>query len=65
MRYIQYEKSIEKLRKLRKKKFGLDKAVIGLTVSDHSIVQRIHQLYQKTLKIFKADIEMWMEYFEW
>ena len=68
-RYIAYETALEKLRKKRKKRLGLDVAPAagqkGITLSDYSIVRRIHSLYQKGLQKFKGDIDFWIQYFEW
>ncbi len=65
IRYIAYEAGLESLRRLRKKRLGLDSAEVGLTLSDYSIVRRVHNLYQKTLKKFKGDVELWIQYFDW
>ncbi|KAH6596718.1 hypothetical protein BASA61_003412 [Batrachochytrium salamandrivorans] len=69
LKYIEYEINLEKLRKKRKLRLGLDsapeKGERGITLSDYSIVRRIHQLHQKALKRFSGDIRLWLQYFEW
>ena len=67
LQYIEYEKSVEKLRIKRKLRMTADdmKGVKVRSVSDYSIVRRIHSLYQKTLKKYKGDVELWLQYFEW
>ncbi|KAI8906696.1 U3 small nucleolar RNA-associated protein 6-domain-containing protein, partial [Gorgonomyces haynaldii] len=69
LRYIEYESNLEQLRRKRKKRLGLDKepepGKSGITISDYSLVSRIHSLYQKMLKKFKGDVGLWQQYFEW
>jgi U3 small nucleolar RNA-associated protein 6 len=59
-RYLKYEIALQQLssrRKERQKK--------NWTLSDYSMVRRIHNLYQKTLKKFRGDVPLWVEYFDW
>ncbi|KAJ3303548.1 U3 snoRNP protein [Kappamyces sp. JEL0829] len=65
VRYIQYECGLESLRKLRKKRLGLDKEEDNSTLSDHSIVRHIHQLYQRLLRRFPGDTALWVQYIDW
>ncbi|KAJ3139073.1 U3 snoRNP protein [Physocladia obscura] len=80
LKYIEYEINIERLRKKRKHRLGLDidqkasnpgheeiigKKLLGFTLSDYSITQRINHLYQKALKKFQGDVNLWIQYFEW
>ncbi|KAI8927795.1 U3 small nucleolar RNA-associated protein 6-domain-containing protein [Entophlyctis helioformis] len=69
VKYIEYETNLEKLRRKRKDRFNLDRPAeqggLGISLSDYSIVRRIHTLYQKTLKKFKGDVRLWLQYFEW
>ncbi|KAI8847736.1 U3 small nucleolar RNA-associated protein 6-domain-containing protein [Chytridium lagenaria] len=68
IRYIEYEKNLELLRKKRKKRLGLDvKKQKGakLSLSEHSIERRIHSLYQNALKKFPGDLNLWIQYIEW
>ncbi|KAJ2991095.1 U3 snoRNP protein [Globomyces sp. JEL0801] len=37
----------------------------AITLSDYSIVRRIHAIYLKTLKKFSNDIRIWVQYFDW
>jgi U3 small nucleolar RNA-associated protein 6 len=61
--------NLERLRKKRKQRLGLDiKSEQGhktSSVSDHSILKRIHALYQKSLRKFPGDLALWCQYFEW
>ncbi|KAJ1554188.1 U3 snoRNP protein [Nowakowskiella sp. JEL0078] len=45
------------------KKKPSDKSKLNAT--DSSIVRRIHSLYNKALKKWNADVELWNLYFEW
>ncbi|KAJ8331623.1 U3 snoRNP protein [Batrachochytrium dendrobatidis] len=67
LKYIEYEINLERLRS--KRKLRLDqtsgKGKRGVTLSDYSIVCRIHQLHQKALGRFSGDIRLWLQYFEW
>lgn len=63
--YIVHEKKVEKLIKVRKQKYSLDRKDVGITLSDYSIIRRIHTLYQKCLKTFKGELDIWIEYLQW
>ncbi|KAJ3331442.1 U3 snoRNP protein [Blyttiomyces sp. JEL0837] len=69
LRYIEYEVNLDRLRRKRKARFGLDvKAKEGekqMTISDYSITRRVHSLYQKALKKFPGDLSLWCQYYEW
>ncbi|TPX36777.1 hypothetical protein SeMB42_g07052 [Synchytrium endobioticum] len=73
LRYICYEINLDKLRRKRKFRLHLDlppskrskDSKKGITISDYSIIQRIHSLYQKALKKFGGDAELWVEYLNW
>ncbi|KAJ3194354.1 U3 snoRNP protein [Irineochytrium annulatum] len=75
LRYIEYETNLEKLRRKRKRRLKLDIVTTrnnanannhsNVTLSDFSIVRRIHHLYQGALKKFPGDINLWLQYFEW
>eukprot|EP01147_Barroeca_monosierra_P000318 gene318-3687_t len=58
--YIQYETSLEKLRKLRKRRLGIQ---ISGHLSDFSIVDSLHTLYYQALVKFKDDLNFWKKYF--
>ncbi|KAJ3064550.1 U3 snoRNP protein, partial [Rhizoclosmatium hyalinum] len=75
LKYIEYEINLDRLRKKRKIRLGLDanqdevdneaKKKLGFTLSDYSLTKRINGLYQKALKKFSGDVELWVQYFEW
>ncbi|KAI9352839.1 U3 small nucleolar RNA-associated protein 6-domain-containing protein [Obelidium mucronatum] len=75
LKYIEYEINLDRLRKKRKIRLGLDveqseqqneaKKKLGFTLSDYSLTKRINGLYQKALRKFSGDVEMWVQYFEW
>mmetsp|Transcript_11174 Transcript_11174/g.20771 ORF Transcript_11174/g.20771 Transcript_11174/m.20771 type:complete len:593 (-) Transcript_11174:3058-4836(-) len=55
LRYIEYEISLERLRKKRKKRKGIKKSGLG----DSGGKKRIHFIYERSLRRFKGDIELW------
>jgi hypothetical protein len=57
VRYIQYENSLEDLRKMRKKRLKLTKE----TVSDFACTKRIQFIYDRALNRFQHDSSMWLE----
>ena len=69
LRYVEYEMNLDRLRRKRKARLGLDKkpeaGQKGMTLSDHSLVQRVHGIYSKALKRFSGDVSLWIQYFEW
>ncbi|RKO91087.1 U3 small nucleolar RNA-associated protein 6-domain-containing protein, partial [Blyttiomyces helicus] len=71
LRYISYETNLERLRRKRKRRLRLDRAPDkkkgekGMTLSDYSILRRIHGLYSKMLARFPGDVEVWKQYFQW
>lgn len=63
--YIDYEKQLDTLRRLRKK--ALSKKSGGRTkksVSDYAGVSRIIEIYRIATNRFKGDIELWFQYLE-
>lgn len=64
--YIDYEKSLDALRLLRKKaqmkKMGDRK--VKKSVSDYAGVSRIIEIYRLATSRFKGDIELWFQYLE-
>ncbi|MCD7471444.1 U3 snoRNP protein [Datura stramonium] len=64
--YIDYEKSLESLRLLRKKaqmkKTGDRK--LKKSVSDYAGVSRIIEIYRLATNRFKGDVELWFQYLE-
>ncbi|KAK4360423.1 hypothetical protein RND71_019375 [Anisodus tanguticus] len=60
--YIDYEKTLDSLRLLRKKKTGHRK--LKKSLSDYAGVSRIIQIYRLATSRFKGDIELWFHYLE-
>ncbi|KAI8840354.1 U3 small nucleolar RNA-associated protein 6-domain-containing protein [Chytriomyces cf. hyalinus JEL632] len=77
LKYIEYEINLDRLRKKRKLRLGLDMSqeeqsnplegskLLGFTLSDYSLTRRVNALYQKALKKFAGDVELWVLYFDW
>ncbi|KAI8912914.1 U3 small nucleolar RNA-associated protein 6-domain-containing protein [Powellomyces hirtus] len=74
LRYIAYEENLERLRKKRKQRMGMDQAptaediangVKHSSLSDYSIMRRIHGLYGRLLQKFGGDKALWIQYFDW
>eukprot|EP00890_Picochlorum_soloecismus_P003580 jgi/Picsp_1/4222/NSC_01731-R1_protein len=58
-RYIEYEISLERLRKLRKKQRSIDSKS---SLAEHCVVRRTHRIYERMLKKFKGDLELWNQW---
>jgi hypothetical protein len=58
LRYIEYELSLDKLRKMRKQRSGQHKPVN----SDFAIQRRINFIYERLLRKFTADSDLWLQY---
>eukprot|EP00158_Paraphelidium_tribonemae_P004762 Partr_v1_DN26955_c1_g1_i2_m7239 putative UTP6, small subunit (SSU) processome component, homolog (yeast) len=59
MKYIAYERSLEDLRRRRKKRLN----ITGKPgESEFSIVRRIHFLYDRATKTFPADVDLWVQH---
>ncbi|KAJ3008204.1 U3 snoRNP protein [Thoreauomyces humboldtii] len=74
LRYIAYEENLERLRRKRKARLGMDHAptpeelaegVKHSSLSDYSMMRRIHGLYNKLLMKFAGDTALWIQYFDW
>eukprot|EP00842_Homolaphlyctis_polyrhiza_P000334 jgi/Hompol1/1300/HPOL_004631-RA len=71
--YIEYESNLEKLRRKRKQRMGLEAklrdetnaAINARSISDFSIVAHIHRLYRRMLSKFKGSVTLWIQYTEW
>ena len=61
LRSIEYEKSLERLRVLRKKQRNIEGAS---SLSDHCIVRRTHKLYERMLRKFKGDLALWNDWIQ-
>lgn len=78
LRYAEYETKLEQLRKKRKERIlAALAATDGETgrkkqrptwkgsVSDHSLRQRIHFIYDRALRKFPGDVDLWIKYLDW
>lgn len=74
VRYIDYEVKLEQLRRKRKDRILAALAATGpdrerpvwkRSVSDHSIGRRIHYIYDRALRKFSGDVDLWLQYFTW
>eukprot|EP00854_Cymbomonas_tetramitiformis_P012564 gene12564-14848_t len=61
VRYIHYETKLDELRRHRKKQQGED-AVHGL--GDTGGIRRLHFIFQRCVKKFRGDLQLWMKYFK-
>merc|ERR1719499_2581353 len=57
---IRYEIKLEKLRRKRRKRLGIEK----IEKHDHAIVSRIHHLFVRGIRKFGNDLGMWWFYFD-
>lgn len=66
IRSIEYEKSLERLRVLRKKERNIvtDERGSSTSSSEYSIVRRTHRLYERMLRKFKGDLSLWNEWIQ-
>jgi len=76
--FIEYESLLESLRVKRRHRLlaslkaeakargEAENAVVWKgSISDHSIKQRIHYLYDRALRKFPSDVQLWMAYIDW
>ncbi|KAI7899389.1 U3 small nucleolar RNA-associated protein 6-domain-containing protein [Cokeromyces recurvatus] len=63
LRAIEYETNLEKLRKKRIARMGLEREIIGTSVQ-YAGVRRILSLYQRATIRFKGDLSLWLQYIE-
>lgn len=61
VRSIDYEKTLEKLRVLRKKQRHIRGSP---SISDYCIVRRTHKLYERSLRKFKGDLSLWNDWIQ-
>ncbi|XP_062507486.1 U3 small nucleolar RNA-associated protein 6 homolog [Corticium candelabrum] len=59
LRYIQYEISLDMLRRKRKKRVQI---ISPKSTVDYSIVQHVHHLFQLATNRFKGDLKLWLQY---
>ncbi|KAI8101795.1 hypothetical protein M9434_006861 [Picochlorum sp. BPE23] len=66
MRSIEYEKSLERLRVLRKKERNIvaDDRGSSKSSSEYSIVRRTHRLYERMVRKFKGDLSLWNDWIQ-
>ncbi|CBK22963.2 uncharacterized protein [Blastocystis hominis] len=57
---IQYEINLETLRKMRKNRLGLSKYL----KSDSSVVNRTHFIFERMIRRYKSDLNVWLKYVE-
>ncbi|KAH9942332.1 U3 small nucleolar RNA-associated protein 6-domain-containing protein [Epithele typhae] len=62
LRYATYEMSLETLRRQRAKRLNLEKG--SPTISDYALVRRQFQIFERTLKKFKGDVGLWIQYIQ-
>lgn len=69
LRYIEYEKDLEALRKIRKARISKQLKASNLkwkdSLCDRAITRRIMFIYERAVRKFKADLEMWFRYLEY
>ncbi|RHY56156.1 hypothetical protein DYB38_001226 [Aphanomyces astaci] len=58
LRYIEYELNLDALRRQRKKRMGLTK----LSLSDHSGMQRVHNIFDRALMKHRGDVDLWLQH---
>jgi len=39
--------------------------LMRVTLSDYSILRHVHNLYNRALRRFPGDVELWVQYLEW
>ncbi|KAF8621532.1 hypothetical protein AX15_007704 [Amanita polypyramis BW_CC] len=61
LRYIAYEMALEQLRRKRAVRLGIRGPP---TVSDYALVKRQYQIFERALKKFKSDVDLWKQYIE-
>lgn len=61
--FIDYLKSLESLLKLRRSRLGL--ADKSSSSSDGMCPKKIHQIFSRALRKFKADLELWKSYIQY
>ncbi|ORY77112.1 hypothetical protein LY90DRAFT_399747 [Neocallimastix californiae] len=68
LRYIEFELNLDALRKKRKDHIEKSEYLVNLmrvTLSDYSILRHVHNLYNRALRRFPGDVELWVQYLEW
>ncbi|KAF7315267.1 Kinase-like protein [Mycena indigotica] len=60
LRYAAYEMSLEQLRRKRIERLKIEST--KASISDYSLVRRQFQIFERALKRFKSDVDLWLEY---
>ncbi|KAJ7072541.1 U3 small nucleolar RNA-associated protein 6-domain-containing protein [Mycena amicta] len=60
LRYAAYEMSLEQLRRKRIERLKITST--KASISDYSLVRRQFHIFERALKRFKADVDLWIEY---
>eukprot|EP01083_Nonionella_stella_P152925 490685_1 len=60
-KYVEYEKNMDKLRRMRKRTIGGFKKS---TVSDYAPTRRINFIFERAVQKFKGDMDLWNEYID-
>eukprot|EP01138_Halocafeteria_seosinensis_P009590 gb/GECG01009800.1/.p1 GENE.gb/GECG01009800.1/~~gb/GECG01009800.1/.p1 ORF type:complete len:783 (+),score=104.37 gb/GECG01009800.1/:1-2349(+) len=60
LNYITYELKLESLRKLRKKKLSIKKS----SSSDYVYLRRVHFIFDRALRRFRYDLDLWKQWIE-
>mmetsp|Transcript_11449 Transcript_11449/g.28191 ORF Transcript_11449/g.28191 Transcript_11449/m.28191 type:complete len:804 (-) Transcript_11449:173-2584(-) len=60
LRYIEYELNLEALRKARKRRLNIEKA----SKTDYACVRRVSHIYERLLRRFSGDLDMWFQYID-
>lgn len=63
LRYVTYERALDKLRDKRKKRLGYGKKSKS-SVSDFSMQKRLHFIFDRMLRKWKGDVGLWMQYID-
>lgn len=67
---IQYEINLETLRKMRKNRLGIRSRFsfsVGMSKylkSDNSVVNRTHFIFERMIRRYKSDLNVWLKYVE-
>jgi len=61
LRYATYEINLDALRRLRKKTKGVTKS----SISDHTMVRRIHFIFERGLRKFGGDLRLWLQFIDY
>ncbi|PFH52029.1 hypothetical protein AMATHDRAFT_57722 [Amanita thiersii Skay4041] len=62
LRYIAYEMGLEQLRRKRIERLNIPRTPSSL--SDFALVKRQYQIFERALKRFKSDVDLWTRYIQ-